>query len=75
MVQTQVEQIDVENIDTDNDTENAGDTEYDDEVPNEETIEAMRECEEMLAHPENYKWYDSVDELMQDILSEPDDDD
>lgn len=40
------------------------------EVPNQDTIEAMKEVEEMNKHPELYKSYDSVDKMMEDILSE-----
>lgn len=37
--------------------------------PNEETLAAMTETEDILAHPENYKGYTSVDEMMEDILN------
>ena len=40
------------------------------EIPNEETIEAMAEAEDIIAHPEKYKSYTSVDEMMKDILDE-----
>ncbi len=38
------------------------------DVPNADTIAAIKECEEMAKHPENYKSYTSVDEMMKDIL-------
>ncbi len=38
-----------------------------DEVPNEETLEAMREVEEMEKHPENYKGYTSIEEMKKDL--------
>ena len=41
------------------------------EVPNEVTMAAIRETEEMQKHPENYKGYTDVDKMMEDILSEP----
>lgn len=37
-------------------------------IPNQETIDAMREVELMQNHPEIYKSYNDVDEMMQDIL-------
>lgn len=40
------------------------------EVPNEITLEAMKEAQEMLRFPEKYKKYDSVDSMMEDILGE-----
>ena len=40
-----------------------------DEIPNDETLAAMRETEEILAHPERYKLYESAQELFDDILS------
>ncbi len=40
------------------------------EVPNADTIAAMKEFEEMEKHPELYKRYKDVDEMMEDILSE-----
>jgi addiction module RelB/DinJ family antitoxin len=38
-----------------------------DRKPNAETLEAMRECEELLNDPAT-KWYDDVDELFADCL-------
>ena len=69
MVQAQTQTIDTQTAD------NTDDTEYADEIPNEETIAAMRECDEILAHPENYKWYDSFADLMADVLGEQSNDD
>ncbi len=40
------------------------------EVPNAITLAAMQETEEMRKHPENYKGYSDVDEMMGDILGE-----
>lgn len=37
-------------------------------IPNDETIEAMRECEEILANPQKYKGYRNVDELFEELL-------
>jgi DNA-damage-inducible protein J len=37
------------------------------EVPNADTIAAMKEAEEMEKHPERYKAYDSVEEMMKDL--------
>lgn len=37
-------------------------------TPNAETIEAMRECEEIIKHPEKYPRYNSADELFNAIL-------
>ena len=33
------------------------------EIPNAETIAAMQEADEMLAHPERYKTFRSIEEL------------
>ena len=38
------------------------------ETPNEETLEAIKEVEEMRKHPENYQSYDSFEEMVSDIL-------
>lgn len=43
---------------------------FDYEVPNEETIAAMKECEEMIKHPERYKRYSSIKEALEDLLLE-----
>lgn len=40
------------------------------EVPNTITLAAMKEIEEMRKHPEVYKGYTDVDEMMGDILGE-----
>ena len=42
------------------------------EVPNAVTLAAIRETEDMRKHPEAYKGYSDVDEMMSDILSEYD---
>ena len=38
------------------------------DVPNADTISAMREAEEMKKHPESYKSYASAKDMMEDIL-------
>jgi len=38
------------------------------EVPNADTIAAIRETDEMEKHPESAKTYSSVDELMEELL-------
>ncbi|WP_298481785.1 hypothetical protein [uncultured Ruminococcus sp.] len=38
------------------------------DVPNEETLAAMEEVEEMKHHPEQYPGYTDVDEMMKDLL-------
>jgi len=38
------------------------------EIPNADTIAAIRETEEMEKHPELSKTYSSVDELMEELL-------
>lgn len=40
------------------------------EIPNADTIAAMKEVEEMERHPEKYKRYKDVDEMMKDLLSD-----
>lgn len=40
--------------------------------PSAETLEAMREVENMKKHPENYKGYTDVRAMFDDILSEED---
>ncbi|MBE6574527.1 MAG: type II toxin-antitoxin system RelB/DinJ family antitoxin [Ruminococcaceae bacterium] len=40
------------------------------EVPNDITLAAMREAQEIDKHPEKYKKYSDVDEMMEDILGE-----
>ena len=40
------------------------------EVPNEETIAAMKEVEEMAKHPERYEVFRSMDELMRALEEE-----
>lgn len=40
------------------------------EVPNSDTIAAMKEAEEMKKHPELYKSYDDVNKMLEDILRE-----
>lgn len=34
-----------------------------------ETLEAMKECEYILTHPEEYKAYHDVDEMFKDLLA------
>ena len=38
------------------------------EIPNKETLEALREIKEMERHPERYKTFHTVEELMEDLL-------
>lgn len=40
------------------------------EVPNAVTLAAFEEAEEMKKHPELYKTYHDVDQMMEDILGE-----
>ncbi len=40
------------------------------DIPNKITLEAMREAEDARRFPEKYKRYDSVDDMMEDILGE-----
>ena len=40
-----------------------------DEVPNEETLEAFAEVEEMKKNPDKYKGYTDVDEMMKELLA------
>lgn len=35
---------------------------------NEETLAALKEAQEIAAHPEKYKTYNSAEEMMEDIL-------
>lgn len=37
------------------------------EVPNETTIAAIKECEEMMKHPERYKTYSSIKEVIEEL--------
>lgn len=39
-------------------------------APNAETCAALAEYEEMRAHPERYKRYRTVDEMMDEVLSD-----
>jgi len=40
------------------------------EVPNAETVAAMKEVEEMREHPEDYKRYSSFSELLKEVESD-----
>lgn len=40
------------------------------EIPNADTIAALKEVEEMEKHPEQYKGYRDVDEMMKDLLAD-----
>lgn len=42
------------------------------EVPNADTVAAMREAEELRRHPEQYRRYASFAELLRDTQEEPD---
>ena len=37
------------------------------DIPNEATLRAIREAEDMERHPERYNTYDDVDELFEDL--------
>lgn len=37
------------------------------EIPNSETLVAMKETEEILAHPENYKSYSCFEEILKEL--------
>lgn len=41
---------------------------------NEATLAAMREADEIIAHPEKYKSYTDIDEMMRDIMVAEDED-
>ena len=36
--------------------------------PNEETLKALAEVEDMKKNPDNYKSYDNADDMMRDLL-------
>ena len=38
-------------------------------VPNAETIAAMEEAEDIIKHPEKYKSYTDVDEMLKELLA------
>lgn len=40
-----------------------------DEIPNEDTLEAFSEVEEMKKNPDKFKGYTDVDEMMKDLLA------
>lgn len=40
------------------------------EVPNKETIEALKEYEVMKEHPENYKRYNNIRDAVKDVLED-----
>ena len=40
------------------------------EVPNAETLAAIKEVEDMIAHPECYKTYSDFSEILKELLSE-----
>lgn len=43
----------------------------DNELPNQETIAALREGEDILKHPENYPSYASFEDLLREVANEP----
>ena len=43
-----------------------------DDIPNQETLEALAELKHMKSHPKEYKSYVSVEAMMNDILGEED---
>lgn len=38
------------------------------DIPNEETLEALKEVEEMDKHPDDFKKFNTTKELMEDLL-------
>lgn len=40
------------------------------EIPNADTVVAMKEAEEIKRHPENYRRYSSFDELLNEVRSD-----
>lgn len=50
----------------------AGGFPFDVRIPNAETLESLKEADDMIAHPEKYKSFSSVEELMEDLLSDDD---
>ena len=40
------------------------------DIPNEETLKALKEVEEMKKHPEEYETYHSVEELIENLLND-----
>lgn len=40
------------------------------DIPNAETRAAMKEIDDMIAHPEKYKSYSSAEEMMEDIFAD-----
>ena len=40
------------------------------DVPNQETIDAINEYYEMQKHPERYKTYDTIEELVNEVLGD-----
>ena len=40
------------------------------ETPNAVTVAAMKELDDIIAHPEMYKSYDNASQMMEDILNE-----
>lgn len=40
------------------------------DLPNAVTLAALKEVEEMKKHPENYKSYTDVDEMIMDLLND-----
>ena len=40
------------------------------DIPNDETLEAMAETEDMIKNPQNYKSYSNVDQMFEEILHE-----
>lgn len=41
----------------------------DEDIPNEETREALEEVKDMKLHPEKYKGYDDVDLMFKELLA------
>lgn len=37
------------------------------EIQNKETLEAMQEVEDILAHPEDYNFYENIDDFFKEV--------
>ncbi|MBQ7596981.1 MAG: hypothetical protein IJU56_00190 [Clostridia bacterium] len=40
------------------------------EIPNEETLEALKEAEEIASHPDRYPSFNSFEDLMREVLDD-----
>ncbi|MCM1115869.1 MAG: hypothetical protein NC397_10290 [Clostridium sp.] len=60
----------LENEQVDNSLNGSRSEEFGEEIPNAVTIAALKEVEEMIAHPKKYKRYSSFDEILKEILAD-----